>query len=165
MTGISVKKAGKDIGRFASILLFFVYLVCILFTILIGSRVYENIRARDDGTFCENTVLAYISNKVRMNDRQGAVRVRREEGIEVLVLGQFYGEEEYETWIYTKDGRLKELFSQKGSGISLEDGLDIMECGEVKFTLSEKGLLTVSVAGGRQAAVLLRSGQTGGKGT
>ena len=38
-----------------SMLLLFVFLLCSIFTVLLGSRVYENIRARDNESFYRET--------------------------------------------------------------------------------------------------------------
>ena len=60
--------SGNGAEQLFPALLFFVFLLCTIFTILIGSRVYENIRERDNLSFHTDTALAYISNKVRQGD-------------------------------------------------------------------------------------------------
>ncbi len=149
-------------------LLFFVFLICTIFTILIGSRVYENIRARDNLSFETDTVLAYITNKVRQGDKNGAVSVHEEDGCSVLVLTSQYGGTDYETWIYAKDGQLKlrELFSRSDSGMGIDDGLDIIDCERLSFSISEtdagERILTISLGDTHTARLLLRSGLEGG---
>lgn len=118
-----------------SMLLFLVFILCSVFTILIGSRVYSNIRARNDAAFYSDTALSFITNKVRQSDRADSVEVRSIDGESVLVLSSDYSGVLYETWVYTKDGVLLELFSERGSGLSTEDGLPIMECPPVLFTM------------------------------
>ena len=135
-------------------LLFFVFLLCTIFTILIGSRVYENIRERDNLSFHTDTALAYISNKVRQGDIADFVSIRDYDGIL------------FETWIYQADGALWELFTQKDSGVDLSSGQMIMESAPVSFLLEtndhKNTLLTISLDGDREAKVLLRSTQKGG---
>lgn len=131
-----------------SMLLFLVFILCSVFIILIGSRVYTNIRARNDAAFYSDTALSYISNKVRQADRSGFVNVEEIDGLSVLVLTSEYDGILYDTWIYTKDGSLRELFSEKGSGLTTDDGLPIMDCGAVFFSLDEKKsrpLLTITL--------------------
>lgn len=118
-----------------SMLLFLVFILCSVFTILIGSRVYSNIRARNDAAFYSDTALSYITNKVRQSDRTDSVNIRSIDGQNVLVLSSGYNGVLYETWIYTKDGSLFELFSEQGSGLSTEDGLPVMECPPVSFSI------------------------------
>ena len=147
-------------------LLFFVFLLCTIFTILIGSRVYENIRERDNLSFHTDTALAYISNKVRQGDMTDAISVREIDDQPVLVLTSDYEGILFETWIYQTDGALWELFTQKDSGVDLSSGQMIMECDPVSFTLETNDLgntlLTISLDGGREANVMLRSTQKGG---
>ena len=147
-------------------LLFFVFLLCTIFTILIGSRVYENIRERDNLSFHTDTALAYISNKVRQGDMADAISVREIDDQPVLVLTSDYEGILFETWIYQTDGALWELFTQKDSGVDLSSGQMIMDCDPVSFTLETNDLgntlLTISLDGGREANVMLRSTQKGG---
>lgn len=155
------RAARGGVEQLFSVLLFFLFLFCALFTILIGSRVYENIRARNNASFQTDTALAYITNKVRQGDRADAVHVREEEGRSVLVLTSFFNDTEYETKIYCLDGKLYELFSQRDSGIGLSFGQEIMECSSVSFAMESRGdnssVLTVSMEGGADISLLLRS--------
>lgn len=150
-------------------LLFFVFLLCTIFTILIGSRVYENIRARNQKSFQTDTALTYISNKVRQGDLADSVSLREEDGRQVLILTAVYNETEFETWIYQMDGALWELFTQKNSGLDVYAGQMIMECDPISFSIVEKGngssLLCISMKSmgtSREAKLLLRSHQKGG---
>ena len=93
-----------------SMLLLFVFLLCSIFTVLIGSRVYENIRARDNESFYRDTALSYVVNKVRQADETGAVEVRDEGDTSVLVLTSQINGSLYETWIYTLDGTTERAF-------------------------------------------------------
>lgn len=56
------------------------------------------------------------------SDRTGSISVRTVEGQSILVLASDYDGILYETWVYTKDGSLLELFSEQGSGLTVEDG-------------------------------------------
>lgn len=122
-----------------SMLLLFVFLLCSIFTVLIGSRVYENIRARDNESFYRDTALSYVVNKVRQADETGAVEVRDEGDTSVLVLTSQINGSLYETWIYTLDGTLRELFTPKDSGLTTADGLEISSCPKLTFLLEDQG--------------------------
>lgn len=133
-----------------SMLLFLVFILCSVFTILIGSRVYSNIRARNDAAFYSDTALSYITNKVRQSDRTDSVDVRTIDGQNVLVLSSDYYGVLYETWIYTKDGSLMELFSEQGSGLSAGDGLPVTECPPVSFSIENEAageMLVITLEG------------------
>ena len=160
--------SGKT-GFLFSMLLFFVFLFCSVFTVLIGSRVYENIRARDNDSFYRDTAVSYVINKIRQADQSGGVTVgETDDGTSFLLLTSQAEGTVYETWIYTTDGCLRELFTPRGSGLSIEDGLEICACPDLSFSLDEpdgKRLLTISQAAsdgalpeeGRSISLLLRS--------
>ncbi len=167
---MAVKRTNKSLGGAEQLfpaLLFFVFLLCTIFTILIGSRVYENIRERDNTSFHTDTALAYMTNKVRQSDRADSVSVREDNGVQILVLTTDYDGVLYETWIYQMDGVLWELFTQEDSGLDVFSGQMIMECDPVSFALDTKEhgdtFLTISLNGIRDAKILLRSSQKGGK--
>lgn len=161
-------KTSKGMELLFSMLLLLVFILCAVFTILIGSRVYENIRARDNDSFYSDTALGYVTNKVRQSDSEGSVTIRDMDGQNVLVLTTAAPDGSlYETWIYTMDGSLKELYSEKDSGLTVEDGLDIMECAPLRFSFDERErMLSISLETSdsvRTASLLLRSDSKGGQ--
>lgn len=167
MRTLFTKNSQKSgIAQLFPALLFFVFILCTVFTILIGSRVYENIRGRDNESFYTDTALAYITNKVRQGDLRNAVEVRQIDDTPVLILGSDFGGMTYKTWIYEKDGALYELFTDSGSSVGTADGLEIMECPSLQFSLQEtasgSSLLTITLAESSQVSLLLRTPQKGG---
>ena len=140
-------------------LLFLVFVLCALFTVLIGSRVYENITARSNRNFTGTTALSYIANKVRQGDRAGMVNVADVDGIQVLEMKQEIGDSEYVTWIYWDDGSIRELFTDTSSGLGLADGLEILECQGLKLSKDGRLLRIETVGeGGGSLELSLRSG-------
>ena len=114
------KTAGAGVNLLFTMLLFLVFVLCALFTVLFGSRVYENISSRSENNDTESVALHYIANKVRQGDRDGAVDVIEIEGTPVLELTQMSGEVSYYTWIYYRDGCIRELFTREGTGLGLD---------------------------------------------
>lgn len=145
---------GQTMGFLFTMLLFLVFVLSALFTVLTGSRVYENIVARSDASYETNTALSYIANKVRQGDRAGSVNVTEVEGTPVLELKQEIGDAQYVTWIYWQEGKLRELFTDTGSGLGLADGLEILECEKLEFS-EENGLLHMETQGGGGAELNL----------
>mgnify|MGYP000128662483 CR=1 FL=1 len=68
--------------------------------------------------------ISYIANKIRQGDRENSVDIIEVDGTSVLQLKQQVGEEKYHTWIYWKDGSIRELFTDENSGLGLDDGLE-----------------------------------------
>ena len=154
---------GQGISGLFTLLLFLVFVLSALFTILTGSQVYENITARSDRNFTGSTALSYIANKVRQGDRAGMVDVREIEGVPVLEMKQEIGDSAYVTWIYWMDGTIRELFTDENSGLGLADGLEILECGGL--SLEKQGSrITIETLGegGGSLSLSLRSSKGDG---
>ena len=152
---------GSAISGLFTMLLFLVFVLCALFSVLMGSQVYENITKRSDENFSGTTALSYIANKIRQGDRQEGVDIIEVDGTSVLQLKQKIGEETYHTWIYWKDGSIRELFTDENSGLGLEDGLEILECSGL--SMEKKGSSIILQTQGEGAASLKLSLRSGGK--
>lgn len=152
---------GQSISGLFTMLLFLVFVLCVLFSVLMGSQVYENITKRSDENFSGTTALSYIANKIRQGDRQDGVDIIEVDDTSVLQLKQKIGEETYHTWIYWKDGSIRELFTDENSGLGLEDGLEILECSGL--SMEKKGSSIILQTQGEGAASLKLSLRSGGK--
>lgn len=157
---------GQAFNVLFTMLLFLVFVLCALFTVLIGGRVYENINVRSQDNFTGSVALQYVANKVRQGDMEGAVRVRTVEDTPVLELESRLEGGNYVTWIYYYDGSLCELFTDPSYGLGLADGLKILECEGFSASQSEDGKLiymeTEGAGGGRLTLSLRSREQTGG---
>ena len=92
---------GQAISGLFTMLLFLVFVLCALFSVLMGSRVYENITKRSDENFSGTTALSYIANKIRQGDREDAVDIIEVDGTPVLQLKQKVGDEMAGEYQYT----------------------------------------------------------------
>lgn len=158
MTGSQNTKS-QTAGTLFTMLLFLVFVLCALFTVLTGGKVYENISSRMEQTYTGSVALQYVANKVRQGDFAGQISVKEIEGAQVLELAEEIDGESYVTWIYYFDGSIRELFTYKDSGLSLKDGLEILACGGLSF-VREGRLITIETAGagGGSLTLSLRSG-------
>lgn len=154
---------GQAISGLFTMLLFLVFVLCALFSVLMGSQVYENITKRSDENFSGTTALSYVANKIRQGDREDCVDVIDVDGTDVLQLKQQVGEEMYHTWIYWKDGSIRELFTDENSGLGLDDGLEILEC--AGLSMKKEGNSVMLQTQGEGAAGLKLSLRSGGKDT
>ena len=148
-------------GTLFTMLLFLVFVMCALFTVLAGGKVYENIGGRMADNYTGSVALQYIANKVRQGDQAGMVRVIEVENTPVLELSQQFDERYYISWIYYYDGSIRELFTQKDSGLELADGIEILEC-EGLFFEQQGQLLTVETTGESGGRLLLSLRSAGG---
>ena len=84
---------GSAISGLFTMLLFLVFVLCALFSVLMGSRVYENIIKRSDANFSGTTAISYIANKIRQGDRENSVDIIEVDGTSVLQLKPQVGDE------------------------------------------------------------------------
>lgn len=155
-----VDRKGQAVSTLFTMLLFLVFVLCALFTVLTGGKVYENISARMEDNYTGSVALQYIANKVRQGDQEDAVRVLDVEGTQVLELSQDIEGYEYISWIYYYDGSIRELFTSADSGLGLSDGIEIMECEGLSFS-KEGQLLTVTTKGSGDGTLSLALRSTG----
>lgn len=153
---------GKQMNLLFTMVLFLLFVLCALFTVLFGSRVYENIGSRGEKEDVGKIPLHYIANKIRQGDRINSINVIEKEGIPVLELVQKEGEISYYTWIYYRDGSVRELFTREGTGLGLEDGLEITSCSGL--SISKKGRLIELETLGEGGGKLTLSVRSGGNG-
>jgi len=151
-----------DAGSLFSILLFFLFTLCMVFVMVIGANVYQNIVERMDDNFGHRTALAYITNKVRQYDRADSISVVTVEGQEVLELKSEANGAQYQTLIYCLDGEIRELYKLTEDELPLSAGIGIIEVESASFKLYEDTLLSILVEGadGEQLTYIkLRSGE------
>lgn len=146
----------RTVSLLFTLLLFLVFVLCALFMVLIGGRVYENINARTEAAYQQEVALSYIANKVRQEDEAGSISLEKLSGTVVLKLQKEIEGAVYVTEIYYRDGGLWELFADAASNLGLEAGTKIMECSPVSMEL-EGGMLHIQTEGGGSLWLSLRS--------
>ena len=150
---------GQTMNVLFTMILFLVFVLSALFSVLIGGKVYENIRGRMEESYTGSVALNYVANKVRQGDMNGAVSVREINQVPVLELRQEIADRSYVTQIYYYNGYIRELFTDTESGLGLADGLEIIACEGLEFEM-ENQLLTVETLGENGGSLMLyvRSG-------
>lgn len=154
-------KSSSRAGTLFSIMLFFLFTLCMVLVMVIGANVYKNIVVRMDQNFNYRTAISYITNKVHQFDREGQVGVAEIEGRQVLELREEANGCQYHTLIYCMDGEIKELYKAVEDELTLDAGVGIVAAMAVEFQLLEADLLQITVegSGGTQSMYLnLRSG-------
>ena len=142
----SMDKRSRMTGALFTLILCLVFVLSALFLVLMGGNVYENINHRMEAAYREDVALSYIANKVRQGDEAGSVSVKEISGNTVLEIKQVIQDSVYVTDIYYRDGKLWELFSQEGSGLSIGDGNEILSCSPVTMEMND-GLLHIKTEG------------------
>lgn len=125
--------------------LFCVFAASALIVVVIGANVYRSTVAGMDENFSTRTAVAYISEKVRENDRfdtQSSVELTTFGSADALALRRTQGEAVYYTYIYYYDGALRELMTsgEYRSDQDLAAGQVIAQLNDVTFEQVEPNL-------------------------
>lgn len=150
------------INQLLVLMLFTVFAVCILFVLLTGAGIYEQIIEKNQNCYEKRTAVQYLTTRIRQNDRKHAVEVRTFAGAEALVFKEIIHEKEYETVIYCYEGDLREIFSASAGEFSPEDGNKILEMKELTLEKDEDAVYaTITDLNGNVQKIILhlRSGK------
>ena len=125
-------------------LLLGVFAVFSTLLVLFGAQAYRATTERTDAHGDERTLYAYVLNSLRGDDRQGVVRMRNEDGIDLLAVYYDYFGEPFEKRIYCYDGYLRELLVPAGYEFEPDTGEQV--CPAQSFTPQMSGgLLTMDI--------------------
>lgn len=127
------------------LLQFFLYAGCALTLCILGVSSYSHAVEVLESGYDQRTGILYLSQKVHQSDIGGGVRMGSFEGTDALVLVEQETGEEYETWIFVYDGYLCEELVAAGSEVLASQAQRIMPMRELRLTLSEGNLLSISL--------------------
>lgn len=131
-------KRDKSIIDFVFILaLFCAFMITALFVVLFGSKIYQRTVSDMDTNFASRTALSYITEKIRSHDYEGGVDVAdiseaSVNGHSILVLYTTSEYGDFATYLFVKDGYLKEYTSPKDAEFDYERGTNILEIQEFR---------------------------------
>lgn len=148
-------KKNQSVQFLFTLVLFLGLVLCSVFVITFGARVYENVGQRMEENFTGTTAISYVANKVRQMDEAGGISVYQDEGQDILRLEQQISGKRYQTLIYYLDGAIRELFTESGAPLTLEDGIPILESEGLRFILEEPGILKIETLGDQGDSILL----------
>lgn len=94
------------------ICLMLLFLLSALTIIAIGARIYKKNVAQTNDNYAQRVSIAYVTEKVRQSDVSGSIFVRELFGQNVLVFQQEVNGDLYNTYIYSHEGYLMELFAR-----------------------------------------------------
>ena len=107
--------------------LFFVFALSALTVLLIAARIYQSTTEHSSLHDTSRTSLSYISEKLHQSDEAGSVSLGTFDGCDALIIQQTHGEHTYYTYIYSYEGKLRELFVKAGVNASASSGMAILE--------------------------------------
>ena len=110
---MNLKSKNRHIVDVAFILcLMLLFVLCALSVISLGAGIYKKNIESMKNNYDHRTVCAYITEKVRQSDTNGAIFVQDLFGQNALVLQEKINGTLYNTYIYDYDGYLMELYAR-----------------------------------------------------
>ena len=118
------------------ICLMFLFFLCAVSVIAIGASIYKKNVGQMSDNYSHRISCAYVTEKVRQADENGAVFTSELFGNKVLVLQEINDDVLFDTYIYEYDGYLMELYirddvktfyPQSGQKILKISGFDVSE--------------------------------------
>lgn len=126
-------------------LTFLMYAGSMIALVYMGAQVYQSVTAQMNNHYATRTAQAYISEKVRQNDRAGCISVTQLDGHDALAFYQSVEDSDYVTYIYSYEGSLMELFTRADREVSAGSGTEILKLPELSIEEREDGFLEVFI--------------------
>ncbi len=124
------------------IALFFVFSASAVVALLLAANIYQGIVSDSAIQFEQSTALSYLTTKIHQNDTGGdsQIYLTTFDGYDALAIEQTFEDTSFITYIYERDGELKELFLQKGAAVSSKSGTTLMKIEGLTMEAFDNGL-------------------------
>lgn len=137
------------------LLLYLLFIGSTAAALILGAKAQGSLGVLSEHSFEARTVPTFITEKLHEGDGGGAIYTGEFGGSSALFIESSLKGALYTDIIYGYDGRLFELFCEKGSTFSREDGLQLTSSGAVTFSEPKKGLIYVVITGSDGDASIL----------
>lgn len=124
---------------------FLIYASAMIMLVYMGTAVYRSVTQQMEQHYATRTAQAYITEKIRQNDKSGSIFAEQVDGHQVLTFLESVDGRDYVTYIYEDEGKLKELFTRKDSEISLSGGTEILDLQGFSVEEPEDGCFRISI--------------------
>jgi len=140
--------------------LFGVFLICALFIVLFGAKIYKNTVKASEDSFFTRTCYTYITEKIRQNDNANGVKIYgsmdsdipdsvkpllESEGSTVIELTKSIDDKNYITYLYINEGYLKEYTTTEGNKVNPAVGNQIIEMSSMRAEKCTRNLYKFSM--------------------
>lgn len=128
------------------IALFCIFALSAVFLISIGANIYGKTVSHMDSNFSGRTSFAYVTEKIRQADKEGAVSIGELEGRPALLITETLEGTDYIIYLYEHNGYLKELMVRKDTPLPPSAGQEILEVSEFSLTQINDKLFAFTIA-------------------
>ena len=126
-----------------SLLLFGLFVLFLLIMLLFSAQIYQQSIKRADSETDLGTVSSYIATKFRQHDVQDGIFTDELNDIPALCFRDTINNQDYITYLYLDDGRLKELFTADGSSAQANAGTAIASLTDFQIEENANGFYHV----------------------
>lgn len=130
------QKSGLVTGALLPVGLVCVFALCALLMAVLGVRAYQTLQEDVDDEYNSTVVANYLRTKLSQHNRAGAVEIRQENGVEVLIIKDDSGDRRYETRIFVHAGSLREIYISEEQPFTQTGGVAIAQVTSCRFTLT-----------------------------
>lgn len=113
-----------------------IFALSAVFVAVLGAQVYSRTAEKMDDNYNARTSLVYLTEKIRQSPGKN-IEIKTVDGNEALVLNRDIDGKAYRSWIWSSDGKLREVLVPEGEKVKSTDGQEIMDINN--FSLSVKG--------------------------
>jgi hypothetical protein len=131
------RRSGYTLVELVLVLLLLVLVASAVFILAAsGSQAFLRLSSRQSASADLRTGLSYIDVQVHKHDARDALSIRPDPfgGSPALVISQTIGGEPFLTWIYVRDGYLRELFIEEGTAINPDMDSQIVRMDELQLS-------------------------------
>ena len=126
-----------------SLLLFGLFVLFLLIMLLFSAQIYQQSIKKADSETDLGTVSSYIATKFRQHDVQDGIFTDELNDIPALCFRDTINNQDYITYLYLDDGRLKELFTADGSSAQANAGTAIASLSDFQIEENANGFYHV----------------------
>ena len=149
-----------NIDSLATLLLFAMYVLFLLFLLLFGAANYQaSVKGLDTNNNLY-TAASYITTKFRQHDQPGAISLTEIQGTKAISFQEDIEGKAYSTYIYFDGSHLKELFTAADSQAELSMGTNLAELSDFQAESVEDSFyrITLTDTDGHTSSFLLHPG-------
>lgn len=154
------KPRSHSVDILFSLVLFGMFVLFMLLMLVFSAQAYKaSVKGLDENNNL-HTAAVYLTTKFRQHDTEGGTELVDFQGSRALCFSDVIDGEDYVTYIYLQDNKLKELFTMYGSDATAGMGMQVAELTAFDVAETPEGFyeITMESPGGAKSRLLLHPG-------
>lgn len=154
------KPRSHSVDILFSLVLFGMFVLFMLLMLVFSAQAYKaSVKGLDENNNL-HTAAVYLTTKFRQHDTEGGTELVDFQGSRALCFSDVIDGEDYVTYIYLQDNKLKELFTMYGSDATADMGMQVAELTAFDVAETPEGFyeITMESPGGAKSRLLLHPG-------